>query len=103
MGFLATIGTAIAEHLKPTLIEKANGLIADVTATIKTEAQEQIRQHMPAIIEALVKAAATGGAQAVTGGVDKATDLIPGTLDDRVLDPLASSIAGDFLRRLGLG
>lgn len=102
MGFLATIGNAIAEQLRPTLIEKANELIADVKETLKTEAQQQIREHMPAIIAALVKAAATGGANAVTGGVDKATDLIPGTLDDRLIDPIVEGIAGDFLKRLGL-
>lgn len=103
MGFLTTIGTAIAAELKPTLVAKANELIASVTETIKAEAQQQIREHMPAIIDALVKAAATGGAAAVTSGADKVTDMIPGDLDDKILDPLVSGIAADFLKNLGFG
>ena len=98
MGFLQSIGDAIAAYLKPILEAKAEELINEATEAVKKE----IREHMPAIIEAVVKAVATTGAHLATEGLDKITDAIPGQFDDKVVDDIVTPILGDILNRFGL-
>ncbi|MCV7210518.1 hypothetical protein H7J75_17795 [Mycolicibacterium canariasense] len=77
---------------------KADELLTEVTDTIKKE----IREHLPAIIEAVVKAVAETSAHLATDGVDKLTDVIPGDLDDKVIDPIVTNVLGSILNRFGL-
>lgn len=97
MGFLTTIGNAIGETLKPILVEKADELLTEVTNVIKAE----IREHIPVIIEAVVKAVATTGIELAANAGDKVTDLIPGHLDDQFIDPIVGNLVAEFRRRLG--
>lgn len=98
MGFLATIGDAIAEHLKPIVIAKATELLTEVSDRIETE----INKRLPVIIEAVVVAVTrTMGELAVTG-VDRLTDRIPGQLDDQIIDPIARNILAEVKNRFGI-
>lgn len=98
MKFLTIIGNAIWAKIEPQLLDSLNQIRSEVTETIKAE----IREHMPAIIEAVVKAVAQSAGQIAVTGVDKVTDMIPGDLDDKIIDPIVKNVLGDVLKRFGL-
>lgn len=95
MGFLDTIGNAIWAKLEP----RVNKLLDDTVALIQREIAEQV----PVLVQAAVAAGVKAGTELAASGVDKVTDLIPGQLDDQIIDPLVKGILGDFLNNLGLG
>lgn len=77
-----------------------------ITNAIRAEIRAQFAYWMPQVISAVVEAVAATGARAVSDGVDKATDLIPGTLDDQLIDPIAEQVptwVGGVLKRIGFG
>lgn len=94
MGFLDTIGNAIWAKLEP----RVNKLLDDTVALIQREIAEQV----PVIVQAAVAAGVKAGTELAASGVDKVTDLIPGQLDDQIIDPLVKGILGDFLNNLGI-
>ncbi|WP_083057042.1 hypothetical protein [Mycolicibacterium bacteremicum] len=98
MGFLQTIGDAIADHLKPLVIEKANELITVVGDRIQAE----IERRFPIVIEAVVVAITKTMGDLTVNGVDKVTDMIPGQLDDQIVDPLVRNIRDEINRRFGI-
>ena len=95
MGFLDTIGNAIWTNLEP----RVNKLLDDTVALIQREIAEQV----PVLVQAAVAAGVKAGTELATNGVDKVTDLIPGQLDDQIIDPLVKGVMGDFLKNLGFG
>jgi hypothetical protein len=95
MGFLDTIGNAIWTNLEP----RVNKLLDDTVALIQAELAEQV----PVLVKAAVEAGVKAGTELASNGVDKITDLIPGQLEDQIIDPLVKGILGDFLNNLGLG
>lgn len=98
MGFLATIGDAIAEHLKPIVIEKADKLLGLVADKIQAE----IEKRLPLIIEAVVLAVTKTMGDLTVKGVDHVTDMIPGQLDDQIIDPLVRNVRDEINRRFGI-
>lgn len=77
-----------------------------ITDAIRAEIGAQFAYWMPKLIDQVVTAIAVGGAQAASDGVDHATDLIPGELDDQILDPIAEQAPGvvrGILKRIGFG
>lgn len=98
MGFLATIGDAIAEHLKPLVIEKADKLLELVADKIQAE----IEKRLPLIIEAVVLAVTKTMGDLTVQGVDKITDMVPGTVDDQIIDPLVRNVRDEINRRFGI-
>ena len=95
MGFLAVIGDAIWAKLEP----RVDKLLDDTVDIIQAELAEQV----PVLVKAAVEAGVKAGTELASNGVDKITDLIPGQLDDQIIDPLVKGILGDFLNTLGLG
>lgn len=102
MGFLAAIGTAIADTLIPivtdTLEKHAAVLIPRVADTIQSE----IEKRMPMLVEACVVAITKTMGELAVNGVDRLTDMMPGTLDDQIVDPLARNILDEIKKRFGI-
>lgn len=98
MGFLATIGDAIAEHLKPVVTEKADKLLELVADKIQAE----IERRLPLIIEAVVLAVTKTMGDLTVQGVDQLTDMVPGQVDDQIVDPLVRNVRDEINRRFGI-
>jgi hypothetical protein len=94
MSFLTTIGIAIADTLRPIVKDEGEELLDRVVDKIGDEFEKRI----PAMTAALV----TAVAEAAVVGVDKITDVIPGQLDDEILDPIVAR-AVEIFRQFGLG
>lgn len=97
MGFLNVIGDAIADHLKPIVVEKAEQLLTSVGDKIEAE----INKRLPVIIEAVVVAVTKTMGDLAINGTDRITDAIPGQLDDQIVDPLVRSVVGEIRKRFG--
>ncbi|ASZ75441.1 hypothetical protein KIW74_gp87 [Mycobacterium phage Kimona] len=101
MNFLTTIGKAIGEVVKP-IIERelrkhAESLIPQVLDALRAELDKRI----PALSAAVVTAVTEALAEATERRVDEITDVIPGELDDAVIDRVAER-ALDVFRRFSL-
>jgi hypothetical protein len=103
MSFWTTIGDAIAAQLMPVVEEKGKQLLT--TAETKAEellgrvidtVQAEIEKRIPALTAALVTAVTQAAGNAIVRGEDKVTDMIPGTLDDAVLDPIVKNAMDIF-------
>lgn len=62
--------------------------------------ESAINQWMPEVVRAVVVAVANGAGQVVVDTTDKVTDIIPGTIDDDLIDPIVRNTL-DWLQRLG--
>jgi hypothetical protein len=63
-------------------------LVPILAATIETE----IKKYIPTMVQATVSAVTETITTAAVHGVDKITDVIPGQLDDRFIDPIVASV-----------
>jgi hypothetical protein len=92
------IGSAVAaalwKLLQPYIAAQWQELQPKVLAFIS----EQFTEWMPRIIKATVVAVAQSAGQLTVDTVNKVTDILPGDLDDQILDP----IVGAVLDRLGI-
>ncbi|MCV7434798.1 hypothetical protein H7K31_24700 [Mycolicibacterium bacteremicum] len=79
-------------------MEKANELITVVGDRIQAE----IERRFPIVIEAVVVAITKTMGDLTVNGVDKVTDMIPGQLDDQIVDPLVRNIRDEINRRFGI-
>jgi hypothetical protein len=102
------IGAAIAAALwklalaqwekhRPEIMEK----VEEFKGKIEEFIRAQFTEWFPKLIKATVVSMAQAAGQLTVNTVDKVTDVLPGTLDDRVLDPIVGQ-AFDALRRLGI-
>lgn len=85
MGILESLGAAIAKYVVPP--------IADAIA-------KEFERHTPELVKAVVAAVITTSASIVGKEVDQITDLIPGPIDDAIVDPIAKRVL-DWLSGLG--
>src|SRR5690349_9091079 len=103
MSWLSQIGDQIAAKLIPiaeakgqqllNLAEaKAQELLPKIIDTINAE----IEKRIPALTAALVTAVAQAVSGAVVRAEDKVTDIIPGPLDDAILDPIVKNAMDIF-------
>lgn len=53
-------------------------------------------------LRAAMAAGVKAGTELAADGADKITDMIPGTLDDKIIDPIVGSIITEFRKRFGL-
>lgn len=83
----------------------AQALIAALVPELKKFFADEFDQWMPKIIDAIVVSVTKTGLgiaeAAATQTVDKVTDLIPGQVDDQILDPILGNIF-DQLRQRGI-
>jgi hypothetical protein len=63
-------------------------LVPILAATIETE----IKKYIPTMVQATVAAVTETITTAAIHGVDRVTDVIPGQLDDRFIDPIVASV-----------
>lgn len=109
MNFLSIIGNAIAQTLLPIVEEKGKQLLdkagdkgEELLAQVIDKIGDEIEKRIPAMTAALVTAVTEAVGQMAIDGVDKVTDVIPGQLDDEILDPIIER-AVDIFRQFGLG
>jgi hypothetical protein len=98
VGFFESIGNAIAETLKPLLIEKA----AELLDVVADRIQAEIEKRLPVIIEAVVVAVTKTMGDLAVNGADRITDMVPGTLDDQIIDPLVRNVVEEIRQRFGI-
>lgn len=82
--FLSAIGNKIADTLFPPVAQ----LI-----------EKQFEEWLPKIVKAVVVAVAESAGQLVVNQVDRVTDIIPGKLDDEIVDGIANN-ALEFLKQI---
>lgn len=75
--------------------------IREAVADLRAAVVDEIRQQIPVIIKAVVIAVAETVGSAAIAEVDKITDAIPGTLDDRIADAVLAR-ATETAKRLGM-
>jgi hypothetical protein len=59
----------------------------------------ELEKWLPTIVETIVVAMAHSAGQITVDSVDKVTDIIPGQLDDQIIDGLVGNILGSLGRR----
>lgn len=105
--WLQQIATNLFELLKPLLITEIKEIVPVLGDSVKAEIPEltdavsaELQKQMPIMIHAVIVAITTTLAEAATRGVDNLTDLVPGQLDDQLIDPIMQQIRdklGGFL------
>lgn len=61
--------------------------------------EAKLDEWLPIIVKAVVVAVAQAAGQVTVDTIDKVTDIIPGELDDEIVDPIVAN-ALEFLKRL---
>lgn len=96
---LLQIATQLFTLLKPMLVDEIRKLLPELVAAVKGElpeltkaAADEIEKQMPTIVHAVVVAITTTLASTATNAVDKVTDIIPGQVDDAIIDPIMAQI-----------
>jgi hypothetical protein len=70
----------------------AKQIVAIILPIIVAAVTDEIRKHIPTIIHATVAAVTETLTTATVRGVDQITNIIPGQLDDRFIDPIVASV-----------
>jgi hypothetical protein len=91
----ASIGTAIWNQLQPWLDAKWQ----EVKPKIFDMIREQFDEWMPKVMKAALVGAVKGGGEVVVDGTDRVTNIIPGQMDDDIIDPLVKQ-GMDFLNSI---
>ena len=78
-----SIGTAIGKYVVPPVV---------------TALREEIQKQMPEMLKGVVAAMLTTGTTLLQTTTDEITDLIPGDVDDAIVDPIVSRVM-DWLNR----
>ena len=76
----------------------------NVLQPIRAEIKEEFEKYMPLIVEVIVRTMTESAIKLAAEGTDRLTDLIPGELDDQIIDPIARQITdrlGELYRQLG--
>lgn len=92
-GWFIAAAERIWDFLLPWLEAKWKEVKPEILKLIK----DQFDEWMPKIAKTALLGAAKGGGKFVTDAEDKITDFIPGTLDDKLLDPAANKIVNDVV------
>jgi hypothetical protein len=100
--FLRTIGIAIAGKLLPVVLVALENHGKILVIQVMDAISKELEDRIPAMTAALVTAVTEAVAQVAVQGVDKITDVIPGQLDDEILDPIVAR-AVEIFRQFGLG
>lgn len=77
MGVFESLGAAIAKYVVPPIIDA-------ITA--------EFAKHTPELVKAVVAAVMTVGTQLAGDEIDHITDILPGTVDDAVVDPIVRQV-----------
>ena len=89
------IGAAIAaklfELIKPWLEQQWKQHGPELIAKVEAFIREQFTKWMPTLMKATVVAVAQAAGQLTINTVDKVTDIIPGQVDDQVVDPIVKA------------
>lgn len=102
MSFLTTIGIAIAGELLPVVKDALKEHGDELVKWVMDGIAKEMENRLPAMTAALVTAVTEAVSQMAVQGVDTITDVIPGQLDDEILDPIIAR-AVDIFRQFGLG
>lgn len=109
MGFLDTIGNAIAAKLMPIveakgqiLLDRAEEKAGELLVKVGDRIEAEIDRRLPIIIEAVVVAVTKTMGDLAIKGSDRLTDMIPGQLDDQIIDPLVGNVVAEIKRRFGI-
>lgn len=95
MSIWASIGKAIWDQLQPWLQTKWEEVKPEVFRIIR----EQFDEWMPQVMKAALVGAVKGGGEIVVDGTDRVTNIIPGEIDDAIIDPLVKQ-GMDFLETI---
>jgi len=87
---LAPILALLVPVLAKAVTDAIEAMLPKIIATIS----DSIETWMPQIIKAVVTAVAQSAGQISVNTADKVTDIIPGNLDDHIVDNLVQDIFG---------
>lgn len=79
-------------------------LLPPIVAAVQEEIRAAMARHLPLIVEVIVRTITESSIKLADRGVDKLTDIIPGELDDQIIDPIVRDVTarlGDLFRGLG--
>ncbi|AEL97949.1 hypothetical protein CL65_gp041 [Mycobacterium phage Patience] len=95
--FLAFVAEELWKHLQPWLEAKWNEVKPKIFEFIK----EQFKEWMPKIMQTVVVTLSESAGQLVVNSADKITDVIPGQVDDVIVDRLVNR-ARNALKQFGI-
>jgi len=71
--------------------DKLAELKADLFAWLKSTIENELKTWVPIFVKTIVASVAQSAGQFVVNTEDKITDIIPGQIDDQVLDPIVTN------------
>lgn len=103
------IGDSIWTYMEPKLTELITDVINQTMETwmpklgvmVEENLDAKMAEWLPKIIKAVIIATTQAVRHIAVDSGDKLTDLIPGTVDDAVFDPLVKNVS-DILGKIGL-
>lgn len=79
-------------------------LLPPIVAAVQEEVRAAMDRYLPLIVEVIVRTITESSIKLADKGIDKLTDIIPGELDDQIIDPIVRDVTarlGDLFRGLG--
>lgn len=79
-------------------------LLPPIIKAVQAEIKSQMDRYLPLIVEVIVRTITESSIKLADKGIDKLTDIIPGELDDQIIDPIVRDVTarlGDLFRGLG--
>lgn len=74
----------------------------DLKAKIGQWITDELKQWLPVFVKTLVASVAQAAGQLVVNTEDKVTDIIPGQLDDKILDPIVRPVLDQISQWTGI-
>lgn len=76
-------------------------MVPPLKQAVEAEIRAQMDKFLPMIVRVVVQAVTESALKLSADGADKITDIIPGKLDDQIIDPLVRDIIGKLSQVFG--
>jgi hypothetical protein len=91
-----TTAEASLQQMVQTELQALPGIVEKSLEGLPAIIQTEIAKYLPALVQAVVQAAGKTAVQIAVTGEQKLTQMIPGQLDNMILDPIFQSVVADF-------
>lgn len=99
--FLKTVADQIWAYLEPKLLEFMGKAEDELIPKVVQAINDNLDAWLPKIVKTIIITISQYGGQLLEDTNKKITDIIPGQMDDAVLDPIANTV-GEILKQIKL-
>lgn len=71
-------------------------------AWLKTTVQDELKSWLPVILKTVITGIAQSAGQLAVNTTDKITDIIPGQVDDQIIDPIVTNALDKLTELTGI-